>query len=407
MMRLAPSVLVFLVCAGSAAGQRSIPAGLELRGDPSHKFDLGATRMAPFPKRKGKDGPIIAAPYLARSLVEEGKQIVPGGRAGLTSQLMGKDLAAVRPWLTRISGQRPEIISTDRWTLVSMLAPDRVKSLHPVERARLGGFLPSFAPKAGKLTSTELAHLWATRLLNVEAAVADLLGLGRDGRLPRRGSGYSPLPHPRIELFLFSTESGHDAFSNHILAPKTWPLAGAVLESGPIAVIRLSDASEEQLLRRFTFSATLKLLERHRRMEGGLPAWLKVGIAHYMEHRLTRMTRKTRDDAATLPPGDDAPRDREQTVRDLVASGKSGQIGALTATPERGLTQKIRLQSWSLVRYLLGLGQKKFTDFCARLMHTAPETDAQRALLDAVRGVYECDLPTLERAWKAWVLRRR
>lgn len=359
-----------------------------------------------MPIRTKPDGPIDMAPYFALHAVQDGAQVVPEGQPKRPRRLLGHDTAAVMPWLQRLDGKiKPTILWSADWTIVSFLKDAKVADLTPEEAVRLKTYFPKMKPR-GKLTGRQRAHVWAVRMLKTHSAVADLLDLDQDGRLKPSsyGEGYRPLRHRGCEIYLFSNKASLEAFHRHIFKPETRGIRGEILGSGPVASLLLDDADEAALKRRFTHTAAMQLVRMQRRMEGGIPDWVQIGLAHYFERRQQKVSSKKKDDARTLPPSKNIPRDWDQAVRDLVASGRAGELGALSATPGRGLTATTHLQSWSLVKYLLGVDAKRFRQLCSALLHTRPGSTPQETLRAALKATYGHYPEDVEKAWKAWVL---
>ncbi|MAG55337.1 MAG: hypothetical protein CMJ83_03515 [Planctomycetes bacterium] len=397
------TVALLLILVLPLAAQPGVPAKLKLKGDPAQDLDLGATRLVPMPVRKGPKGPVVSSPYVCLRSTESGLQT---GGAAKPRQLLGRPASSVMPWLNRLDKMKPSLIWSQRWTLVCFLKDARVDDLTPEETVRLRVYFPKLPSRPTRLTGHERAHLWAIRMLRTESGVADLLDLDERGELKSRGPGYRPLPHKGCELYMFSSAATHDAFRRHIFKPSTKGLAGETLDSGPVTAMLMDDQKSAPIRRRFLHAASLQLIRAHRRLEGGIPAWLEIGVAHYFERRQSKVNRFRKDESGTLPPGLESPRDWDQAIRDLVAAGRSGELTALSATPERGLTVNSRLQSWSLVKYLLGVDGRRFRRLLVELLHTRPGTTVQDGLRAALKASYGHFPKDVEKAWKSWVIKR-
>ena len=101
-----------------------------------------------------------------------------------------------------------------------------------------------------------------------------------------------------------------------------------------------------------------------------------------------------------------SPPDWDQFVRDLVASGRAGALDALTATPRRALSQRSRIQAWSLVKFLIGADRARFARLLRRLLHAEHSADPVAAFASALPEAFGADPDQVQRAWKAWVLAR-
>lgn len=410
MNRIVVSSVAALACLVAASGAPSqapseagIPAHLKVKGDPAENLDLGSSRLVAFAQRADPKGPVTSAPYVCLTCKEANQQVAADG-APPPAQLAGAQIGAVRPWLAGLEGEKPVILATPRWTLACVLKEDKVEGLRPEEIARLRAFFPALPEKPARLKAHEMAHLWTERMFAVEGAIAEMLDLTEDWKLRPNAAGYRPLPYARSEIFVFAAKKDVETFANHLLEPRARPLHGSVREHGPLSAV-LADDADDHVRRRFVHGAALQVLRRHWRLGDGLPGWIQVGIAHYLERIHVKIPAGRDDLAQTLPPGDESPKDWPQFVRDLVVADKAGQLAALTSQPERALSLRSRIQSWSLVKFLLGADPKRFSVLLNALLNTHPDTPAPQALQDAVKSAYACDLPTLERAWKVWVLK--
>ena len=408
-MKITSAMIALVLVGPVAVGQGDVtPVSLALRGDPAQDLDLGAIHIAPMPTRSTANGPIDSAPYYCMRAIEDGDQVIPEGALKRPRRMIGEATDKVMPWLARLDPKiRPSIIWTRNWTIVSLLKGARVADLTPEEAVRLRAFFPEITPRSNKLTGHQRAHLWAIRTLRIQGAIKEVMDLDDNGGLKPSSfsAGYRPLAHKGCELFLFSNPSPHAAFTRHLFQPQTRGLSGETLGSGPVAAIMLDDAPTGSIRRRMRHASTLQLVRVHRRLEGGVPAWMQIGLAHYFEWRQTKTTRTKKNTAGTLIGATEGLRDWDQAVRDLVASGRAGELGALSATPERGLTLQSRLQAWSLVKYLLGVDQGRFTQLCSALLHTRPGVNPQQALRTAMKATYGHETNAVADGWKTWVLR--
>lgn len=309
--------------AGPAAGP--VPEALKLKGDPAGELDLGALRQISVPRRGAPKDPVTHAGYRCLLCEADGNQARPAPDAAPPEQLGGGSLASVRLWLDALHGEKPVILFTSRWTLVCVLSESGASGLRPEEIARLRIWFPTLVQKPTRLGSHEAAHLWAERLLNLENAIAEVLDLDDAYRLKPPAKGYRPIAHSRSEIFVFGSQKDMDTFAAHLFDDRTRPLVGAVLDGGPTGGLLAAEA-DEPARRRFLHGATLQLLRRHWRMGQGLPDWIQVGLAHYFERRFLRPATVREDEAGTLPSNQDSPKDWEQSVRDLAASGKAAQL---------------------------------------------------------------------------------
>ena len=393
---------VALASAQDPPARSPIPEHLRLRGDPAPDIDLGAARLLAIPLPAPREGPITEAAYLCQTCVRAGDQ--GAGESPSLERLLGRPASVIRPWLGRISETEPQILTRDRVTLVALLGPRRMDAVTSEERMRLMLFLRERAgTPRGRFTGHQRAHLWMERLVLLESALGELLALDPAGELRPLSDGMRPLAHPRAEIYLFDAAEACTGFVRHLFGPDAQPGDGLQTDDGPVAAVLVGSCGAEAGRRRFLHAGTLALLRRHRRLDGGIPPWLEIGLAHFMERRL-HGAQERRDTAFTLPAGMESPPDWDQFVRDLAISGKSGSLDALTATPGRALSLRSRIQAWSMVKFLIGVDRTRFSLLLRRLLHAEPAAEPVPTFAAALKEAYAADPKQVEQAWKAWVL---
>lgn len=321
--------------------------------------------------------------------------------------VIGQRLDAFEPWITHLAGQKPVVVQTRRATLVTLLDGGPVDALSDDEIGYLHTTFPTIGPAVpAGLDAHQQAHLLAHRLQRIEGDIRDLLALDAEGRIKPEAGPYQPLASDHVEVFVFGSKAGYDAFTTFLFDRDVWPLAGTLLDSGPTSAVLLPSLKDPSARRQFTFTASMQLLRALSRAGSGLQGWIQVGLSHALEDRHSAKAGRT-PPGATLPPGADAPKDWDAFVGDLIVGAKVGDLGALAATPAHALTVRSRLQSWSLVRWMIEKDPKKFAELVRHLLHAPPSESPQKALLNALRPSFGHDLVTLLDEWKTAVQKSR
>jgi hypothetical protein len=318
--------------------------------------------------------------------------------------VLGQSLDAFEPWIARLAGTRPVILQTPRSTLVSTLEGGPVDALSDEDAAALRAVFPTLPPVPATLDAHQAAHLLAVRVLRIEDDLRMTLGLDDGGRVRPESGPNQPLASDHAEIFVFGSKAGYEAFTAFLFDRDVWPLAGATLDSGPTSALLLTGLKDPAGRRQLAFSASMQLLRGLSRAGTGLQGWLQVGIAHAMEDR--HAGKAPRPPGATLPPGSEAPKDWEAFVGDLVVGGKSGDLGALAATPATALSVRSRLQAWSMARWMIDHHQPKLAEMVRHLLHASPSESPPKALLGAMRPAFAHDLVSFLEEWKKSVTKR-
>jgi len=361
-------------------------------------------------RRKRKLGLVMGAPYLCRDSLAAGQQ-VPQKGLSLPSTLLCRPLSDITRYLDALSPEgHCHILVTPHATLVSLLGKGPAASPTNEEWVRLQLFFPELKKGTRRLSGLQRSHLWTLRLLQNEAALADLLELHAKGRLLPDQAGRRPIELPRFEIYLIDRRDQHDSFRHHIFPRGTDPLVGALLDLGPLpmpaSLVWLGSGSALEKRRRLAFAATIPSIARHRRLKGGIPPWLMLGLAHFMEQRLWHQ-RAGRDLAGILPGKGPFDADWKKTVRSLILEGKTANFATLNTLGLGDLNAPLRMQSESIVRFLLGLDPKRFAKLIRRFLNRSLKSEALTLMRRAAKELYRTDLARLQRSWRLWASRER
>jgi hypothetical protein len=389
-----------------APDPQTVPAGLRVKKVEAFR-DLGALRAPPAPARRGEEvmwfGAACSHCLKQKTLVSR-----PGGPE-LPDRVLGLPRDAAAAYVERLAGKPPILIATARTSLFVASDGGDAAGATEDELARLRVFFPKLAEKPTKLDAHQFAHLYAERLVALEAALVDLLDLGDDGRKKSKPGPYAVAEAERAELFLFGDPKAAAAFDGFLGGEDGPPgLSGAYFKQRPVAGLSVHGFSPNAARRRFAYAAASVRLRSLAVGDGAAPPWLRIGAAHVLEHAADPEGRGD-DVADTLPPDPfrpdaKAPADRLAFVRAFVDEGKAPHLDALSASEEAALTPKSRLAAWSLVRYLAGVDRARFAALYLRLVDGAPTPDRARSFADAVRLVYGIEVAALDNAWRVAVV---
>ncbi len=403
------AIIMGLVLQGAAHAQHgtttasvAVPDSLRVRPQTA-ATGMSWVNAPPPPSRHGPTEPYVALASACRTCIQARQQAArPQQTAWTTRQILGRDPRSVMPWLKAISGVDPIVIDTHHASLVVCVPKAKVTDLTQAEVERLRVVFPGFPPQCTALTAHQVAHVWAERLLQVEAALAALLdanGRGWAADPLRTDSIRTPLS---AQLFLFSTDVAAAAFAGQGLPPDTWALGGGLFDHGPMATLTLSEDDTAAQRRRFDWSAALQLMRGLAGSEDSvLPPWLEVGLADVIQARDLRAFAL---EPSTFRPGQEPLVDATKAAFERVNAGKGASIAALSLMPIRAIGPLPRAEAASLVRYLIALDPAKFALFVDELASSLPRSSRTKALSLAVRDTWNVDLVTLEAGWREWVL---
>jgi hypothetical protein len=391
-----------------------VPEALRLKGDPAIEGDLGALRAPPAPARSTPDGPVMWLAATCRTCAASGATAKSAATPALDDRLLGMPRDAAEAWIERISGVRPEIVSTRRATLVYVAKSASNEKTSANEAARLRVFFPKLPAEPTALDAHGAAHLWAERLVALEADLAELLDLDDEGRLKARSGPYADTPFEKSEIFLFCDGATASVFEAFLLGDdKGARPEGIVFKGRPIAWATLDHPAPGVDRRRFAFAAASALLRGLMRTDSALPPWLRVGVAHILEHRAAARSPRFDDaDSKTIPPDPfdsnvRPPNDRDALLRAMADEGRAPRLDALAASGADGLSVQVRVASFGLARYLAGVDRKKFAALVSTVASSTGTSDRGRAFAEAFKAVYGADEATLDNAWRAWAAGKR
>jgi hypothetical protein len=320
--------------------------------------------------------------------------------------IMTQRVDAFDAWLTHLAGARPIVIQTHRANLIAVLDDGPVDDLTAAEIAYLRSVFPKLPAAPKSLDAHQAAHVLALRLARMQSDMAEVLDLDGSALVKREAGPGQPVSASHVDVCVLSKPSAYDAFVAFRFAPGSWPLEGAVFDRVPTGAALVPNLKDAAAARQFAFTSAMQLLRKLARDDPGLQPWLQVGLAHAFEERAFNAGPRPWP-SGTIPPELEEPKDWEAFVADLVTAGKSGDLGAMAATPRHGLSVRSRLQAWSMARWLIAKDPKAFAAFVRRLLHAAPGDPPAKLLLGAVRAALGHDLVSLVTDWEATVKKAR
>jgi hypothetical protein len=389
-----------------AANPATVPASLRLRGDPAASFELGLQTAPPAPART-PTGVVWAGGRCGRCVSEK----LQSNAAPLPTdaKVLGMPLDAANAWFERISGAPPVVFWLRRTTLICAFSGSTQPKPTDDEWARLRIFFPSLATTSTRLEPHAAAHLWAERLIALDAALAELLELSPVGQARATTDIYSSTPFDRAEIVLFSEEKAHESFESFLGGDPVRSRAdGRIFKGRPVVGVRVDGDDRNATARRFMFASTSTILRSLSRDERPSGSWIRIGVAHLMEQLSAPKPTIGGDAASGTMPADEhdarfrSPEDRMLAVLQLVDEGKAPRLAALAHTDEGGLSPRSRLVAASVVRFMAGLDRRRFAAFWKRGVLQAGGPDPSKDLSAATQAAFGCDVPTFENAWKVW-----
>ena len=177
-----------------------------------------------------------------------------------------------------------------------------------------------------------------------------VLDLDEDGRARTEAGPWQPLASDQVEIFAISNKTGYEAFTAFLFDRDAWPLAGAMLESGPTAAALMPALKEPSARRQFAFMSAMQLLRGLSRARSRPPG-LGPGRTRARDGGPSR--EQGSPERGDAPAGQRSSEGLGSFVGDLVAGGKVRRPRRARRDAGRVLSVRSRLQAWSLVRWMM------------------------------------------------------
>ena len=399
-----PHLLLALIVMSSCALSAQETPDLKITTDPLAEIDL-LQRNVPPAIGRNRNQVIVQAPFVAWSLVRSNAQDSPNDRKLSDIRIGGHPLVAITTWIKAVTGEEVHVFSGSSWTLISALSASTKVPVLDSEKVILNMWMgKKISPSDSALAS---ALIWAIRMDNLDRTLCGMFSKDLDGYVEGKASLFEGIRLRHQCLILVPTKEQAQQVAEHLLSADaaTSPTYGEALDGGPAQVVSLEGSRDSVVQQmRFTYAATLGWLHQKRRLSGGLPDWMRVGIAHMMAMELNdRLTRVP--DYGVFPEAEKLPKNWQQFLRNLVGAGKTGEINAMNSAVTQGLTVRTHLQAFSMMRFLMGVSEEHFGRFIAEVHNLTESKVSTKEILSAVRKHYGCDFPGLERAWNRWIIK--
>lgn len=329
------------------------------------------------------------------------------------TKLWRQPAAVLTSWLEREHKLQAVIVTTENAVIVSALpGGQRVRDLPKADREALEAEIPKLGER---LDAAATAHLYALRYLRTEARMAKLMGLegGQAPGVMARPSGHFGL-RSRLEFYIFPTEISYREFCKHFFGvfgstSSWWYEADA---DAMVACLHTEKVNEPEVVARFEHLVVHNFVQGWRGRLAKTPIWVATGLAGLYERRhpaggATYLLNGSPDaqwkTAWRIPEGD-----WSAIIRDLLRSGEDKKLAELAMIQEHvQLPPRHRVQSSSLVAFLLAQGESRFRVFLDELKSPKPQESQVQVQERAIRRAYGVGMPELDQAWRAWTAKTR
>jgi hypothetical protein len=302
-------------------------------------------------------------------------------------------------------------------------------------RAELARLAPKMPPgrleaKKGVLDSWLRLHMIAMRMEDLYAEISDWLCV-KPEEFPKsrkeviagkgRFMGYGPYLGQDNKYLVLVTEKGatyNDYLKTYIgrsggfgqrwnfkAANSLFFGTGADTE-GP----RLKD--DTGLHCSLVFNVTHNLIDGFRFYSYDLPVWIKEGLAHWFERRVSTQHGDSFDQNEGNLADKKVIEKWDVYMRGMVANDKGSSLSTMMTWRDYGEIQfNDHVVCWSRIDFLLSMGKEKFSKFMFEIKgRVTPDwmpdhKDLVGAVRDALQKVYGLSPISFDEQWKAWVLK--
>ncbi|MFT7668880.1 MAG: hypothetical protein ACI8X5_001580 [Planctomycetota bacterium] len=304
------------------------------------------------------------------------------------------------------------------------LNPKEKKAMR-LELTRLAKRLPSVNPKAKILDPWLRTHLFAMRLEDMYADFLKLVQLEQsvfpDGSKPwnRTGIYRGEGPHlgmrDKYELMILPSKAAHLAFMNKhfgLTSPRTqrWNVVHRESLTLTLHTQQGSLKVDECLHGHIAFSMGINFLNGLEHYTYDIPIWLREGIGHWAERRVTQKF-NTFDGAEGSIPETSRESDWSGAAKKAISQEKAPRIASLMAMRGFGdLVLTDHFSVWSMIDFLHTAHPKEFAMFIQALKGRTNE-DGFSDLSDVPayhRSIFKEHLgmsySAFDTAWREWAL---
>lgn len=403
---LASSLVLAIVIQGSLLAQPGLPVE---KGWPD--LQLGASFDPPAPERDPTTKEITQSPIRNGALMRQGHYARSAKLPPPVKKLYGQARPVITGWMEREHKLKPVVVAMENAVLVSAL-PGGVNP-RKIPKVQKAWMTTQFGKLKSRLDARQVAHLYALRYLEMEAKLNDLLMVGSKSR-PKEAR-YDPGSNfglrSRFEFYVFPTEKSYREFCRHFfgvfgLSSSWWfdPKAEVM-----IACMHTEGMSDAECAARFRNLVAHNVVHGWRGRNAKTPNWVAAGLGHYFEngHRGAKDTfvlngtpEKQYKPAWDWKPG----RNWFTDVRKILSKSESKSMAQLAMIRDDvKLPPRLRVQSWSLVAFMLAQEGGRFRVFLDELK-VPKELESELETQDrAIRKAYGVDMATFEKRWRAWV----
>jgi hypothetical protein len=355
---------------------------------------------------------ILNADFYCNRCVEEGRLPDPG-KTRLSVRLVQRDEPQVLDWIGKnLKVGRFTYIEDPSFKILIDLPALNLRKYHnrfrKAELEELHDVFPKVTKKTVVLDPHKRAHLYLIRAHRILRDFWWLAGTTNEKIIKK----YKNLSGPhmgmknKMEVFVFKRQKSFKQFLQ-------WSTGQITGDEGicwhhhndramMMAMFNGGDRDPETQ-NFFLHRLTHNFLDSYRAYQFKLPAWLQMGIAHWMERREAQKYNCYCFSEGTLPKYTKEWRFLPR-VRKMVVSGDVQPFAQFASKIQYGdFPFEYHMVNYSLFSYLLSLGPEKFRVFFNELKSKTTAESLHAVQIRAFRKAYGITLLQFDQGWRFWV----
>ena len=375
------------------------------------RFPTGWTfqpRYKHDPKRKSR---ILNPDYYCTLCVAEGRIPDPGNRSSV--RLAQRKEEDVLRWIREeLKIRKPAYLEDDSFKIFLDL-PAMSTKRYPnrflrEELEQLHDVFPKISKKTTGLNPHQRLHLYRIRAHRLLRDFWWLAGTTEEelrARYPHMAGPYMGMKNKQ-EIFVFRKRKHFNRFLQWSIGVRTeaegfcWHHH---IDRAMMMVMFDSGERDPSTQNFFLHRLMHNLVDAYRTYQYKLPAWIQMGIAHWVERRET-----PRANAFCFSEGTTPEKMLETRwlpkVRKMVLKGDVPPLAQFAGVTEYGeLPLSYHMVTYSLFSYLMSLGPEKFPVFLNILKEKRKGESLQSLQLRAFKKAYGLDLIRFDQGWREWV----
>ncbi len=316
----------------------------------------------------------------------------------------------VKMLLNQKKAKKPVFIEDKTFRIFCDLAGFSTKKFpyprREIELQQLGDIFPKISKKTVNLNSHHRAHLY---LIRSHRILRDLKYLVESDKHAADMAFKGPYigMYEKFEVYIFGRQKNMLQFIKSTLGSddKDGRCWHNLKDAAMAAILHGQGRSDVQLNNTFTHRLAYNVITGYRKYEYDLPVWVALGYAHLMERR-ERTDFNTYIFGEQKTPKVPTYKKWKLRVRKMVATKKIPRSFAETAAFDNisDLRPIEHFLAWSQMSFLMQRDQKKMGKFINVLKDKKTGESMRNLVIRALRLAYGFSIPTMEEAWKEWVL---